>query len=167
MSNRKNVQVTILRKRILIRGGGGGGGGILQSNAAANLLRTNREFGHPTHCILHTQYISHTLVQTCVCALTADLRVLHMTFPDQDPVPAGTNQCLSQPTSSCYPIDFNYCLSKGMHMISRVSQTQFMGIAHRRRWCNFQIFSKYRYFICVFPGILPSIPCLSAHNKMK
>ena len=59
----------------------------------------------------------------------------------------------------------NYCLSKEMHMISRVSKTQFMRIFHRRRGCNFQISSKYRYFIRVFPGTLPSIPCLSAHNK--
>ena len=44
----------------------------------------------------------------------------------------------------------NYCLSKEMHRISRVSKTQFMRIAHRRRWCNFQISSKCRYLIRIF-----------------
>ena len=55
------------------------GGKFLQSNAAAKMC-TNREFGHPTHCILHAQYILHTGVKTCCWVLTADLtdsEVLH------------------------------------------------------------------------------------------
>ena len=66
MSTRENVHLTILRQRILIRRQ------ILQSNTAAKIC-TNREFGHPTHCILHTQCILHTVIKTCCSVLTADL----------------------------------------------------------------------------------------------
>ena len=55
MSARGIVYPTILRQRILIRGK------ILQSNAATKMC-THREFGHPTHYILDTQYILHTVV---------------------------------------------------------------------------------------------------------
>ena len=60
---------------------------ILQSNAPAKMC-TNHEYGHPTHCILHTQYVLHTVTGGKNLLLSFDCRSDWFwgfcTLPDQN-----------------------------------------------------------------------------------
>ena len=60
------------------------GGKVLQSNAAVE-IRTNREFGHPTHCILLTAFCIRW--SKPVAAFWLQIwEFLHTMLPDQDPI---------------------------------------------------------------------------------
>ena len=155
MSTRENVLLTILRQRILIQSQ------ILQSNAAAKMC-TNHEFGHPTHCILHKQCILHAVIKLCCCVCTADLTVGFVHDHSRWGSAPARNQCLANPSLNFRLL---FVFPKKCTWF-RCLISQFRRFVHRRRWCNLQNSSKYRYFICVLSCILPSIPCLTAHNKI-
>ena len=136
---------------------------------------TNREFGHPTHCILHTQYILHTVVpaKPVVLLLSFDWQIwsdwLWRFCTRHFLIRIGRG---TKPVSSGSPfifISFSLQLFVFPKKCTRFRRliSQFMLIAHRRRWCNLQNSSKYPCCIRVLSCILPSIPCLTAHNTIK
>ena len=141
------------------------GGKILQSNAAAKML-TNREFGHPTHCILHTQYILHSVVKTSCWVLTADLTDSEGFAHFQIRI------CLGTKPVSCSLVFFIlfslriFAFPKKCTPFRRL-ESQFMLIAHRWRWCQLQISCKYRRFIRVLSCIALSLQFLASQQNEK
>ena len=131
------------------------GGKILQSNAAAKMC-TNRVFGHPTHCILHTQYILHMAVKTCCWVLTAELTDSEGFAHFQIRI------CLGTKPVSCSLVFFilfslwRFAFPKKWTWFRRLI-AQFKLIAHRWRWRNLHKPCKYRCFICVFSCIAFSL----------
>ena len=127
---------------------------------------TNR--GHPTHCILHTQYILHTVVKTCCWVLTANLTDSEGFAHFQIKVCLGT-KLVSLLTRLFYLVlSSNFRLSKEMHIISpsniavHVHCTQVTLVPFTKL---LQIPVFYSCFI--LHSILPSIPCLTIKWKNK
>ena len=148
------------------------GGKILQSNAAAKMC-TNRVFGHPTHCILHTQYILHTVFKTCCWLLTADLTDSEGLAHFQIWI------CLGTKPVSCLLVFFIlfslriFAFPKKMHMISPPVWYRSSCVHDAARLVPLSKLLprvKYRCFIRVFNirhSIVPSIPCLTTKWKNK
>ena len=148
------------------------GGKILQSNAAAKMC-TNREFRHPTHCILHTQYISHTAFKTCCWLLTADLTGSEGLAHFQIWI------CLGTKPVSCLLVFFIlfslriFAFSKKKCTWFRRLVSQFMCTRRCQAGATFSKLLprvKYRCFIRVFNilhSLVPSIPCLTTKWKNK
>ena len=142
------------------------GGKILQSDAAAKMC-TNREFGHPTHCILHTQYILHTVVKTCCWVLTANLTDSEGFAHFLVKVCLGTKLVSLLTRLFHLVLSSNFRLSKEMHIISpsniavHVHCTQVTLVPFTKL---LQIPVFYSCFI--LHSILPSIPCLTTKWKL-
>ena len=129
---------------------------------------TNREFGHPTHCILHTQYILHTVVKTCCWVLTANLTDSEGFAHFQIKVCLGTKLVSLLTRLFHLVLSSNFRLSKEMHIISpsniavHVHCTQ-VTLVPFTKFLQIPVF----YSCFILHSILPSIPCLTTKWKNK
>ena len=135
------------------------GGKILLSNAASKMC-TNREFGHSTHCILHTQYILHTVVKTSCWVLTADLTY------SEGFAHFHIRICFGTKPVSCSLVFFIlfslriFAFPEKCTWFRRLV-LQFMLIAHRWRWCHLQnscrVWKPVFYSCFILHSIVPSM----------
>ena len=132
---------------------------------------TNREFGHPTHCILHTQYILHTVFKTCCWLLTADLTDSEGLAHFQIWI------CLGTKPVSCLLVFFIlfslriFAFPKKCTWLRRLA-SQFMCTRRCQAGATFKTLAacEIPVFIRVFNilhSIVPSIPCLTTKWKNK
>ena len=129
-----------------------------------------REFGHPTHCILHTQYILHTVFKTCCWLLTADLTDSEGLAHFQIWI------CLDTKPVSCLLVFFIlfslriFAFPKKMHMISP------SGIAVHVHttlpgWCHFEnscrVWNTGVLFVFLISCIALSLQFLASQQNEK
>ena len=135
------------------------GGKILQSNAPAKMY-TNRTLANWLH-FAHAVHFAHggqNLLSRCDCRSDWFLRCCTRLFQIRIRGTKPGYQCLAHPSfSSCSLFNVS-SFQRNVH--DWPSNSQFMRITHRRRWCNLQNSSKqnYRYFTHVLSCALPSIP---------
>ena len=143
-------------------------GKILQSNAAAKMC-TNREFGHPPRCILHTQCIFHTpsgqsLLLSFDCR--SDCFWGFCTLPDQNLSPHKTGVLLTRlfyiVLSSTFAFSKKCTRFRRLIWISQFMFTQTT-LVPLTKLLQVPVFNS-RF---ILHSILPSIPCLTTKWKIK